>query len=100
MASQSVVQLGLLMALPMITEIALERGFITAAKDLVIMQLQLALYSLLSPWGPRPITFVAQFYMVGLHTELLGVDLLCDMRSLLRITECTQEAISQKGLKC
>lgn len=42
MASQSVVQLGLLMALPMITEIALERGFITAAKDLVIMQLQLA----------------------------------------------------------
>lgn len=42
MASQSVVQLGLLMALPMIMEIGLERGFRTALGDMVIMQLQLA----------------------------------------------------------
>ncbi|KAL3844742.1 hypothetical protein ACJIZ3_002145 [Penstemon smallii] len=42
MASQSVVQLGLLMALPMVMEIGLERGFRTAAGDLIIMQLQLA----------------------------------------------------------
>ncbi|KAG6470927.1 hypothetical protein ZIOFF_072015 [Zingiber officinale] len=41
MASQSVVQLGLLMALPMIMEIALERGFRTALGDFIIMQLQL-----------------------------------------------------------
>ncbi|XP_076925795.1 callose synthase 5-like [Bidens hawaiensis] len=42
MASQSVVQLGLLMALPMIMEIGLERGFRTAMGDMIIMQLQLA----------------------------------------------------------
>ncbi|XP_071706076.1 callose synthase 5-like isoform X3 [Rutidosis leptorrhynchoides] len=42
MASQSVVQLGLLMALPMIMEIGLERGFRTAFGDLIIMNLQLS----------------------------------------------------------
>lgn len=42
MASQSIVQLGFLMALPMVMEIGLERGFRTAAGDLIIMQLQLA----------------------------------------------------------
>ncbi|KAK6125574.1 hypothetical protein DH2020_040684 [Rehmannia glutinosa] len=42
MASQSLVQLGFLMALPMVMEIGLERGFRTAAGDMIIMQLQLA----------------------------------------------------------
>lgn len=42
MASQSVVQLGLLMAIPMVMEIGLERGFRTALGDIIIMQLQLA----------------------------------------------------------
>ncbi|KAK4369795.1 hypothetical protein RND71_009270 [Anisodus tanguticus] len=42
MASQSVVQLGLLMALPMVMEIGLERGFRTASGDIIIMNLQLA----------------------------------------------------------
>ncbi|CAI9270297.1 unnamed protein product [Lactuca saligna] len=42
MASQSVVQLGLLMALPMIMEIGLERGFRTTLGDLIIMNLQLS----------------------------------------------------------
>ncbi|KAH7566057.1 hypothetical protein JRO89_XS08G0076000 [Xanthoceras sorbifolium] len=42
MATQSVVQLGLLMALPMVMEIGLERGFRTALGDFIIMQLQLA----------------------------------------------------------
>ncbi|KAL5555548.1 hypothetical protein UlMin_037784, partial [Ulmus minor] len=42
MASQSVVQLGLLMALPMVMEIGLERGFRTALSDMITMQLQLA----------------------------------------------------------
>ncbi|XP_072974060.1 callose synthase 5-like isoform X1 [Typha angustifolia] len=41
MASQSIVQLGLLMALPMFMEIGLERGFRTALGDFIIMQLQL-----------------------------------------------------------
>lgn len=42
LASQSVVQLGLLMALPMMMEIGLERGFRNALSDFVLMQLQLA----------------------------------------------------------
>ncbi|XLU95279.1 hypothetical protein S245_009631 [Arachis hypogaea] len=42
MASQSLVQIGLLMTLPMVMEIGLERGFRTAIGDLIIMQLQLA----------------------------------------------------------
>ncbi|XP_026428210.1 callose synthase 5-like [Papaver somniferum] len=42
MASQSLVQIGLFMALPMVMEIGLERGFRTAMSDFIIMQLQLA----------------------------------------------------------
>ncbi|XP_057966118.1 callose synthase 5 [Malania oleifera] len=42
MASQSLVQIGLLMALPMVMEMGLERGFRTALGDIIIMQLQLA----------------------------------------------------------
>uniref|UniRef100_A0A7N0T2R9 1,3-beta-glucan synthase n=1 Tax=Kalanchoe fedtschenkoi TaxID=63787 RepID=A0A7N0T2R9_KALFE len=42
LASQSVFQLGLLLVLPMMMEIGLERGFRTALGDFVIMQLQLA----------------------------------------------------------
>lgn len=42
MASQPVVQLGLLMSLPMAMEIGLERGFRIAASDIIIMNLQLA----------------------------------------------------------
>ncbi|KAI3929909.1 hypothetical protein MKW98_004063 [Papaver atlanticum] len=39
MASQCLVQIGLLMALPMVMEIGLERGFRTAMSDFIIMQL-------------------------------------------------------------
>ncbi|KAH6791401.1 callose synthase 5 [Perilla frutescens var. frutescens] len=42
MASQSIVQLGILMALPMIMEIGLEKGFRTAASDMIFLQLQLS----------------------------------------------------------
>ncbi|KAL8139202.1 hypothetical protein V2J09_005203 [Rumex salicifolius] len=42
LASQSVVQIGLMMALPMIMEISLERGFRQAFIEFAIMQLQLA----------------------------------------------------------
>ncbi|KAF3786088.1 Callose synthase 5 [Nymphaea thermarum] len=41
LASQSLVQIGLLMTLPMVMEIGLERGFRTALSDIIIMQLQL-----------------------------------------------------------
>lgn len=41
-ASQSVVQIGLLMALPMVMERWLEKGFKTAVGDMIIMYLQLA----------------------------------------------------------
>ncbi|GMH10939.1 hypothetical protein Nepgr_012780 [Nepenthes gracilis] len=42
LATQSVFQIGLLLVLPMVMEIGLERGFRTAIGDLIIMQLQLA----------------------------------------------------------
>ncbi|KAI3697348.1 hypothetical protein L6452_30307 [Arctium lappa] len=42
LASQSFVQIGFLMALPMIMEIGLEKGFHKAFTDFVLMQLQLA----------------------------------------------------------
>ncbi|XP_043699238.1 callose synthase 7-like isoform X3 [Telopea speciosissima] len=42
LATQSVYQLGLLLVLPMVMEIGLERGFRTALGDFIIMQLQLA----------------------------------------------------------
>ncbi|KAL8129308.1 hypothetical protein V2J09_018463 [Rumex salicifolius] len=42
LASQSFVQIGFLMALPMLVEIGLERGFRTAFSDFILMQLQLA----------------------------------------------------------
>nr|KYP52240.1 Callose synthase 7 [Cajanus cajan] len=42
LATQSVVQLGILLVLPMVMEIGLEKGFRTALGDFIIMQLQLA----------------------------------------------------------
>ena len=42
LASQSFIQLGLLTGLPMVMEIGLEKGFLTAVKDFVLMQFQLA----------------------------------------------------------
>lgn len=42
LATQSVAQLGILLVLPMVMEIGLEKGFRTALGDFIIMQLQLA----------------------------------------------------------
>ncbi|KAI8526616.1 hypothetical protein RHMOL_Rhmol12G0009600 [Rhododendron molle] len=42
LATQSVFQLGLLLVLPMVMELGLEKGFRTALGDFIIMQLQLA----------------------------------------------------------
>ncbi|XP_031373248.1 callose synthase 2-like [Punica granatum] len=42
MASQSFVQIGYLLALPMMMEIGLERGFRNALSDFIMMQLQMA----------------------------------------------------------
>jgi len=42
LAPQSLFRIGVLLVLPMIMEIGLERGFRTAIDDFVIMQLQLA----------------------------------------------------------
>ncbi|KAL6536023.1 Callose synthase 7 [Orobanche hederae] len=42
MATQSFFQLGLLLVLPMVMEIGLERGFRSAIGDFIVMQLQLA----------------------------------------------------------
>lgn len=43
LTAQSLVQIGLLMALPMIMEMGLEKGFRSALGDMLIMQLQLAM---------------------------------------------------------
>nr|KAJ0207886.1 hypothetical protein LSAT_V11C500248170 [Lactuca sativa] len=87
MASQSVVQLGLLMALPMIMEIGLERGFRTALGDLIIMNLQLS----------------AVFFTFSLGTKLhyfgrtiLHAASLSDTRSSQKTTECIPGVISRK----
>lgn len=42
LASQSVVQIGFLLALPMVMEIGLERGFREALSEFILMQIQLA----------------------------------------------------------
>ncbi|KAI6687102.1 hypothetical protein NL676_023930 [Syzygium grande] len=42
LGSQSFIQLGLLTGLPMVMEIGLEKGFLMALKDFILMQLQLA----------------------------------------------------------
>ncbi|XVF71199.1 hypothetical protein PTKIN_Ptkin12aG0016900 [Pterospermum kingtungense] len=42
LATQSVIQMGMLLVLPMLMEIGLEKGFRTALGDFIIMQLQLA----------------------------------------------------------
>ncbi|XAR62352.1 1,3-beta-glucan synthase [Bertholletia excelsa] len=42
LTSQSLVQIGLLMALPMVMEMGLERGFLIALGDVILMVLQLA----------------------------------------------------------
>jgi callose synthase len=42
LATQSIFQMGLLLVLPMVIEIALDKGFRIALADLIIMQLQLA----------------------------------------------------------
>ncbi|XP_078159510.1 callose synthase 7-like isoform X1 [Carex rostrata] len=42
LASQSVFQLGLLLVLPMVMEVGLEKGFRTALGEFILMQLQLA----------------------------------------------------------
>jgi callose synthase len=44
LASQSFIQLGLLTGLPMVMEIGLEKGFLIAFQDFILMQLQLAAF--------------------------------------------------------
>ncbi|XP_042489726.1 putative callose synthase 8 isoform X2 [Macadamia integrifolia] len=53
LASQSFIQLGLLTGLPMVMEIGLERGFFTAFKDFILMQLQLASVFFTFSFGTR-----------------------------------------------
>lgn len=93
MASQSIVQIGLLMALPMVMEMGLERGFRTALGDIIIMQLQLAPVFFTSLLGQRFTTSAARSCMVGRSIEPLGEVLWSGMRSLLKITGCILGAI-------
>ncbi|KAH0457594.1 hypothetical protein IEQ34_012909 [Dendrobium chrysotoxum] len=79
MASQSTIQLGLLMALPMVIEIRLKRGFRIALGDMIIIRLQLYLVFFTFLLGTNPITLDGQSYMAEQNIELLDEDSLGDM---------------------
>ncbi|GAB2302055.1 Putative callose synthase 8, partial [Dionaea muscipula] len=53
LASQSFIQLGLLTGLPMVMEIGLEKGFLTAIQDFVLMQFQLAAVFFMFSFGTK-----------------------------------------------
>ncbi|KAH0457660.1 hypothetical protein IEQ34_012975 [Dendrobium chrysotoxum] len=78
MASQSVVQLGLLMALPMVIEIGLKRGFKTALSNIIIMQVQLYLVFFTFLLGTKSNYFGRTIVRPKQNIELLDEDSLGD----------------------
>ncbi|KAH0464273.1 hypothetical protein IEQ34_007059 [Dendrobium chrysotoxum] len=79
MASQSAIQLGLLMALPMVMKIGLKRGFRTALGNIIIMQRQLYLVFFTFLLGTKSHYLDGQSYMAEQNIELLDEDSLGDM---------------------
>ncbi|KAF2314466.1 hypothetical protein GH714_026752 [Hevea brasiliensis] len=96
LASQSFIQLGLLTGLPMVMEIGLEKGFLTAFKDFILMQLQLAAVFFTFSLGTKIHHYGRTILYGGASTDLQGVRLWCFMLALLRITDCTPEATLSK----
>ncbi|KAK4411006.1 Callose synthase 2 [Sesamum angolense] len=98
LASQSFVQIGLLMALPMMMEIGLERGFRNALTDFVLMHYNLLLYFSHFLLGLGPIILEEPCCM-GVHDiEAQAEDLLYFTRSSLTTTDCIPGAISSREL--
>ena len=91
LATQSVFQLGMLLVLPMMMEVGLEKGFGRALAEFVIMQLQLAPVFFTFHLGTVT-TMAGQYFMVEQSIELQGEGLLCAMQSMLRIIGCTPGA--------
>ncbi|CAL9159553.1 unnamed protein product, partial [Musa hybrid cultivar] len=54
LASQSIFQLGLLLVLPMVMEVGLEKGFQSAIGEFILMQLQLACVVFTFQLGTKP----------------------------------------------
>lgn len=82
LASQSFVQIGFLMALPMLMEIGLEKGFRTALSEFILMQLQLAPVFFTFSLGTKPTILDGHYFMVVLNIDLQVVGLWCSMPSL------------------
>ncbi|KAF3792477.1 hypothetical protein EJ110_NYTH11293 [Nymphaea thermarum] len=93
LASQSLIQIGLLMALPMVMEIGIGRGFRTALSDIIIMQLQLCSVFFTFSLGTKTHYFGRTVMHGGANTGPLVVVWLYGMRSLHKITGFTQGAI-------
>ncbi|GAA0151873.1 hypothetical protein LIER_10496 [Lithospermum erythrorhizon] len=72
LASQSLVQIGLLMALPMMMEIGLESGFRAALTDFVMMQLQLASVFFTFSLGTRTHYYGRTLLHGGAHYRATG----------------------------
>ncbi|KAH1090006.1 hypothetical protein J1N35_017263 [Gossypium stocksii] len=101
LASQSFIQLGLLTGLPMVMEIGLEKGFLTALKDFVLMQLQLAAVFFTFSLGTKTHHFGRTIMYGGAkHIYLQDIRLWCFMPALPRTTDCIHEAILLKDLNC
>ena len=101
LASQSVFQLGLLLVLPMVMEVGLEKGFRTALGEFVIMQLQLASVFFTFQLGTKTHYYGRTILHGGAKYRPTGRGfLLCTTQSLLTIIACTPEAILLKDLSC
>ncbi|KAL0371178.1 UNVERIFIED_CONTAM: Callose synthase 3 [Sesamum angustifolium] len=71
LASQSFVQIGFLMALPMMMEIGLEKGFRTALSEFILMQLQLAPVFFTFSLGTKTHYYGGHYSMEGLELMIL-----------------------------
>ena len=93
LASQSFVQIGFLMALPMIVEIGLEKGFCKALTDFIIMQLQLAPVFSLFLLELRPTITDGHCFTRVQNTGVQVVALWCSMPGLLKTIGSTHAVI-------
>ena len=93
LASQSFVQIGFLMDLPMITEIGLEKGFRKNLTDFIIMQLQLAPVFFTFSLGTKT-TITDGHCFTGVQNRWVQVVALwCSMPGLLKTISSTHALI-------
>ncbi|KAB1224868.1 Callose synthase 2 [Morella rubra] len=79
LASQSIVQIGFLLALPMMMEIGLERGFRRALTDFLLMQLQLAAVFFTFSLGTKTHYYGRTLLHGGARYRVINIELQLDM---------------------